>query len=193
MLKNPETDDWDCPQCSRFLAFFDGDYHQCRCIDGTPGEYSFHHKHLRPWKGFQCKDIPDQPILEFLNRHPGQWHNWYSGNQFNVSQAMPKGIPERLVLGKMRMMIRRGVVNGCDCGCRGDFVITEKGVLEVKTPRAIDWNASPEAMERRIQQVAPLDPRVAAQAVLDALALRQPSAEKFLKEMQGHPTNETDH
>jgi hypothetical protein len=75
----------------------------------------------------KCKDIPDQPILEFLLSHKGKWCNWYFGDERDVHLAMPASTPEKLVLAKMRMLIRRGVVTGCPCGCRGDFEITEKG------------------------------------------------------------------
>lgn len=80
----------------------------------------------------KCKDIPDKPILQFLAKRPGEWHNWYFGDEKDVGQAMPAGTPEKLVLAKMRMMIRRGVVDGCPCGCRGDFVITDKGLAELE-------------------------------------------------------------
>jgi hypothetical protein len=79
----------------------------------------------------KCKDIPDKPILSFLAKNPDKWHNWYFGNEFDVGLAMPANTPEKLKLAKMRMMIRRGAVDGCDCGCRGDFVITEKGLSEL--------------------------------------------------------------
>lgn len=75
----------------------------------------------------QCKDIPDRPILDMLAKNPEQWHNWYFQDQFDVTSAMPAGTPEKLILGKMRMLMRRGLVDGCDCGCRGDFTITDKG------------------------------------------------------------------
>lgn len=76
----------------------------------------------------QCKDIPDIPILEFLLKNKGHWCNWYFEDQYNVRQAMPKNIPhEKLILSKMRRLIKRGLVDGCNCGCRGDFEITEKG------------------------------------------------------------------
>ena len=75
----------------------------------------------------QCKDIPDRPILEFLLSHKGKWCNWYFGDERDVHLAMPESTPDKLVLAKMRMLIRRGVVTGCSCGCRGDFEITEKG------------------------------------------------------------------
>lgn len=83
-----------------------------------------------PSRVMQCKDIPDRPILEMLAKNPKQWHTWYDG-KWNVREAMPPDTPPKLVLAKMRMMIRRGVVDGCPCGCRGDFVITEKGLAEI--------------------------------------------------------------
>lgn len=88
----------------------------------------------------QCKDIPDEPILRFLAQRPGVWHNWYFGDEMDVSQVMPVGLPRKLVLAKMRMMIRRGVVDGCPCGCRGDFEITEKGkkLLEANGDKSRD-------------------------------------------------------
>lgn len=79
----------------------------------------------------QCKDIPDMPILEFLAKNPTQWHNWYFGDEFDVRHCMPFDVPEKLRLAKMRMLIRRGLVDGCDCGCRGDFTITEQGMASL--------------------------------------------------------------
>jgi hypothetical protein len=75
----------------------------------------------------QCKDIPDKPIMEFLLKHKGKWCNWYFEDERDVHSAMPKDTPEKLVLGKMRQLMKRGIVTGCCCGCRGDFEITPKG------------------------------------------------------------------
>jgi hypothetical protein len=76
----------------------------------------------------QCKDIPDKPIMEFLLNNKGIWCNWYLGDQRDVRTAMPKNIPsEKIILSKMRQLIKRGLVSGCTCGCRGDFEITQKG------------------------------------------------------------------
>ncbi len=82
----------------------------------------------------KCKDIPDRPILELLAKNKDVAHNWYDcgSSQLSVLPAMPKNIPPRLALAKMRMMIRREVVDGCPCGCRGDFVITAKGLAELE-------------------------------------------------------------
>ena len=82
----------------------------------------------------QCKDIPSIPILQFLAKNPGEfdWHNWYFGDEKDVHNAMPLGLPDKLVIGKMRQLMKRGLVSGCSCGCRGDFVITQKGLDRIK-------------------------------------------------------------
>jgi hypothetical protein len=76
----------------------------------------------------QCKDIPTASILEFLAKMgPYEWANWFDGDERDVSKSMPPGIDKNLVLAKMRSLIRRELVDGCGCGCRGDFYITDKG------------------------------------------------------------------
>lgn len=76
----------------------------------------------------QCKDIPEEPILYFLDSLNGAWANWYFDDDRDVRRhAMPAGLPDKLVVAKMAQMIRKGLVDGCPCGCRGDYVITEKG------------------------------------------------------------------
>ena len=70
----------------------------------------------------QCKDIPDIPILTFLLSNKGKFCT-----RHRVCLAMPNDTPDKLLLAKMKMLIRRGLVEGCTCGCRGDFRITEKG------------------------------------------------------------------
>lgn len=87
-------------------------------------------------KRLQCKDLSDKTILQFLNgpfvgwAAPG-WGTWFRYDNTvppnSVYKVLPADTPERLVLAKMRNMIDRGVINGCTCGCRGDFEITAKG------------------------------------------------------------------
>lgn len=85
----------------------------------------------------QCKDIPDEPILAFLaeNTHEFKWATHLKGFGLmpSVANAMPEGTPEKLRRAKMGQLIKRGLVDGCTCGCRGDFYITEKGKSTLKT------------------------------------------------------------
>jgi hypothetical protein len=83
----------------------------------------------------QCKDIPDAPVLAFLNNLPvpWTWGTWFWSDDYkpenSVLNVMPPGTPEKLALAKMRRLMQRGLVDGCDCGCRGDFELTPKGRL----------------------------------------------------------------
>ena len=75
----------------------------------------------------QCKDVPMVPILKFLLRHEGHWCNWTFGNDKDVCTVMPEDVPLKVVHAKMRLLIKKKYVDGCPCGCRGDFEITKKG------------------------------------------------------------------
>jgi len=76
----------------------------------------------------QSKDIPDRPILELLASLPGnQWAMRYRDASPSIIPAFPAEVNDKLVLAKMRALVRRGLVDGCVCGCRGDFTITQKG------------------------------------------------------------------
>ncbi len=96
----------------------------------------------------RCKDIPDRPILTFLarpvirdsigvnwldlNGEIGDGIDWKEITGRSVRHAFPPDVPGKLVLAKMRQLIHRGVVDGCPCGCHGDFTITSKGLAELE-------------------------------------------------------------
>ena len=71
----------------------------------------------------QCKDIPTQPILDFLSGHNGKWCTWFDdrGRMPTVKDCMPPNTPAKLRLAKMRSLIGKGIIEGCACGCCGDF------------------------------------------------------------------------
>jgi hypothetical protein len=74
----------------------------------------------------KTSDIPDEPILKFLagpyeDWPVAGWATWFEGLPNSVQNAMPAGTPKKVALSKMASLIRRGKVEGCACGCRGDF------------------------------------------------------------------------
>jgi hypothetical protein len=76
----------------------------------------------------QCKDIPTLPILKFLLSHYPNWCNrYFKDDRDVVLHAIPKNVPERLAFVKMKNLIIKGYIEGCYCGCRGDYVIKDKG------------------------------------------------------------------
>lgn len=79
----------------------------------------------------KCKDIPDKPILEFLyerakeNKTPCVLFNGYENS---IGQSMPLNTPPKIITAKIVKLIKRKLVTGCSCGCRGDFTITTQGI-----------------------------------------------------------------
>ena len=77
-------------------------------------------------KAVQAKHIPTAEVLAFLatpsryGLEPPVHLIW------DVEEHFPE-YPGKVVAAKMRAVIRNGLVDGCDCGCRGDFVLTDKG------------------------------------------------------------------
>lgn len=74
----------------------------------------------------QCKDIPTQPILDYLTKNGGIGCTHFVNPVWDRSvtrNAMPEGINENLALAKMRSLLKKKLVIGCDCGCRGDWEI----------------------------------------------------------------------
>ena len=94
----------------------------------------------------QCKDIPDLPILRFLY-DLGRWGTILADNENSVQLAMPVGVPEKLARAKMGGLIRRGLVDGCVCGCRGDFELTDRGLQAVRQYLQTEIVASPPRRE----------------------------------------------
>jgi hypothetical protein len=42
-------------------------------------------------------------------------------NRFDLSNKL--GVPDNVLLAKCRRLIRNGQLEGCACGCRGDFIV----------------------------------------------------------------------
>ncbi|MFD8545666.1 hypothetical protein [Streptomyces sp. NPDC059649] len=74
----------------------------------------------------QCKDIPDELYLGAV-RDTAAKNIW--GNTTNrqmvkeVVEAVVGHVPDNLFDAKSRRLIQRGMLDGCACGCRGDFSI----------------------------------------------------------------------
>jgi len=80
----------------------------------------------------QCKDIPNEPILHFLAQHGG-----IGCTVWDCIPAMPDGVIGKLATAKMGRLIRRGLIDGCICGCRGDFELTDKGRMAIQSNTAV--------------------------------------------------------
>jgi hypothetical protein len=77
----------------------------------------------------KAEDIPEAPILKFLAIHGGIGCNRFKtlDSERCIFHAMPPDTPEKVGVAKMKSLIKRGLVSGCCCGCRGDFELTTAG------------------------------------------------------------------
>lgn len=77
----------------------------------------------------QIKDIDKIAVLRRIAEieASGRSGTLFQGFDNSVNTAMPEGAPEKLQYAVVSNLIKRGLVNGCCCGCRGDFVLTQKG------------------------------------------------------------------
>ena len=91
----------------------------------------------------QAKDITDESMLAAIRQaivdknakereHPNPWFShfapppsvWTTASRWEIGTTLGDW-PEKVVLAKLRSMTRRKLVDGCPCGCRGDFSIIE--------------------------------------------------------------------
>lgn len=76
-------------------------------------------------KAIQCKNIADAPLLDFVAHKQAEKGYWV--NTWDFLGTPYEALPDKLFRAKMGMLIRRGLVDGCNCGCRGDYEMTDKG------------------------------------------------------------------
>lgn len=72
----------------------------------------------------QAKDIPDGRFLDLVAHVRRQYGRWTTTG--DIARLRPDW-PTKVVLAKARKLIRRNLLTGCHCGCRGDFELTVLG------------------------------------------------------------------
>jgi hypothetical protein len=86
-------------------------------------------------KTIQAKHIDDVLIIDVI-RHLRELRRRASYNQSAYNPRIPTqdilnavDFPPKVVLSKLRALQKRVCLNGCACGCRGDWELTEYGFL----------------------------------------------------------------
>ena len=72
----------------------------------------------------QAKDIDDLALLKFIDRKQIELGTWVSVWDMEPPYSE---LPDKLFRAKMAKLIKRGLLDGCTCGCRGDYELTEAG------------------------------------------------------------------
>jgi hypothetical protein len=92
-------------------------------------------------KKIQAKHLLDEVILRELAKHQGKWMGWSSNDPtYNIKMTTYPDVPDKVWLAKMKSIMKRGLSGGCDCGCRGDYEITDKGLELIGEKRTVTYN-----------------------------------------------------
>lgn len=73
-------------------------------------------------KLLQAKHIPDGLVISLIREVSKP--ETCGATIWDVADRLPS-FPEKVVRAKLSSMIKRGVIDGCTCGCRGDFNVLE--------------------------------------------------------------------
>jgi hypothetical protein len=98
--------------------------------------------------------------LEFVGREEDFHGNMKIGRVYDVAEAMPIEWTPRRRLAMMRVIYRNGLVGGCDCGCRGDFEITDRGLKFIGLERTAPYTGYgevPPYLQEEEPQNTPVD------------------------------------
>jgi len=68
----------------------------------------------------QAKDIPDVVFLDIVEDINCLEYRW--AQRWDIEEKMPD-VPPKVILAKARNLIKRNLMSGCGCGCRGDFEV----------------------------------------------------------------------
>lgn len=68
----------------------------------------------------KASDITDAELLAAVRSVRGLRGVPHWSSLWDVQGALPQW-HKKVVLAKLRSAIRRGILRGCTCGCRGDF------------------------------------------------------------------------
>lgn len=76
----------------------------------------------------QCKDIPDEMVINSIKATPGYWRNWDAVWK-SFEDFMPE-VPINVFVAKMRKLDERGLVHACvhpgKVQCRGDIHLPDE-------------------------------------------------------------------
>lgn len=94
----------------------------------------------------KCADLPDDDVLNVI-AHSTRPLGATIGEVFDGFPAYP----QKVVRAKLSKLLRRGVIKGCVCGCRGDFTVTQ---LEAVRDRLDGAGLTRRNVAKAVQKIA---------------------------------------
>lgn len=86
----------------------------------------------------QAKDVPDNDFLRaVLTAQLEHQREWNTGTHlpwafaWQIGELFPD-VPAKVIRAKAKTLIRRGLMDGCTCGCRGDYELLAPGIERLR-------------------------------------------------------------
>lgn len=76
----------------------------------------------------KASDIPDADAIRAVWEVSDGGEHWAMA--WLVDEKFPD-MPAKVVQAKLSKLMGRGLLDGCDCGCRGDFHLTREGAAVI--------------------------------------------------------------
>lgn len=103
----------------------------------------------------QVKDIPDKEMIDLVDRLwnvprvyevNGKLEFFYANGAsiFDICKVWD-AIPQKLILAKLKKLIEQKKIDGCACGCRGEFTVIREGEILVE----MYWDEFTESFKSR--------------------------------------------
>jgi hypothetical protein len=67
----------------------------------------------------KAADVSDAVFLAYVDEHAAAHPEMMGAIYWVMAEELK--LPAKIVLAKARSLIKRGLIEGCCCGCRGDF------------------------------------------------------------------------
>jgi hypothetical protein len=77
----------------------------------------------------KASDIPDKAILDVIDAMPVTQYGYKRWALVRDLEAVLPEYPRKVILAKCRSLIKRKIIDGCTCGCRGDFERVPKNTV----------------------------------------------------------------
>jgi hypothetical protein len=93
--------------------------------------------------GIQAKDVDTNAVLRLVAPATVD-ERW---TMFSDLCEGLSAVPAKVLRAKLAKLIKQGLLDGCACGCRGDFELTTAGAERIGV--TLPWSAGREAAELR--------------------------------------------
>ncbi len=106
---------------------------------------------MRRWQAKNLADATMADAIHVARQASGYTRAAFLSEVVEAVQARHVDAPRKVIIAKLRSMVRRGAIDGCACGCSGNFAVLEHGAprkaagadkLAADTAAAIEWRVA---------------------------------------------------